>query len=410
MTATAISRDARPARGVAVGRLYEMAFALYIGTGPIYWLPGVNLAAVGLLKTVLFIFLVLKPLGQQLPRGRLRFPGGRAAFLTVAIFFCLFFPGLVIGDPAASLYRLQNAAQIVLLLMACGCLIERNSLEFVVVLSVKIFLAGCALSLGLMALWPDYPNPLNDALQLVETGLGGSRTSWSPAIALYLPWLYAGAVCVSTPAIWMGIGVLFTNQVMVAGRTGMVAALIALFLFGVLGRNIKVLLAVLAALAVVGVLAGSHPELFRMSSGGLGSRADLDELSTGRLDGYSGALSEVAANPFIGVGSSGGDFSGVHNVVLKAAVEGGIPFALSLVWLIAFGLYRGYRQLNRANPVTVSAFLTVLSGCVNSLFEPVAMLGSFNNSAFWWVCFAVCVRVTPATGSGRATAAVAERS
>jgi O-antigen ligase len=138
-------------------------------------------------------------------------------------------------------------------------------------------------------------------------------------------------------------------------------------------------------------LAINNLELLRLDTGGLSGRDSLNELSTGRIENYLGALNEISNNPFGGVGSGFGDFSGVHNVLLRSAVEGGIPFALSVLGLLTLGLYRGWRSISKKNPFKIAAFLTVLSGTINSLFEPVAMLGSFNNAAFWWLCFAICV-------------------
>lgn len=375
-------------------RLYGIIFAAYVGSGPIYWIPGVSVEAINIVKYALFSMIILWPVFRGGGSYFFGFPGGKAVLSLFAVFFFLSIFGMLNGELGASIYKLQNTIQIFLFLMSCGFLIKSEMIHFVALNSVRIFIFFSILSLALMLIMPEYTNPLTDEFhgyQLTDTGLGGSRTGWSPAVALYLPWVYAGFMAL--PGYWVLVAALsmVANQVLVGGRTGMASALVAFVFYGVFRKNIKVFLLVAIATVIVGVLAMSNREALRIESDGMSNGIDWNELSSNRTDDYIGALNEIANNPFVGVGVGEGIFQEVHNVLLKCALEGGIPYALSLVGLFVVALLRGWRGLDSKDWFVVSALLTVLSGIINSFFEPVAMLGSFNNAPFWWLCFAICV-------------------
>lgn len=370
---------------------FELMFSIYVGMGPIYWIPWVNLNMLNVFKFTLFVFIIIFPLFQKITFRSFQFPGGKNIFLLFAIFFFLSLPGLVVGDLNFSIYKLQNEVQILFFIYACGFLIKREKIKYVAYLSVRIFICLGIISLLLMLIVPGYVSPLNSELTLSQTGLGGSRTGWSPSIALFIPWLYAGSGVLSGYMIWVAVIAMLGNQVLVAGRTGMIAAILPLLFYGLFRKNIKIFLMVLVFLLIILLFAFNNLELLRLGVGGFSSRSDLDDLSTGRIEVYIDALKIIYENPFVGIGPGFAEFGAVHNVILRAAVEGGIPYALSLVALISVALYRGWKGMGNKNWFVVSAFLTVLSGVVSSMFEPVGMLGSFNNSSFWWFCFAICV-------------------
>lgn len=374
---------------IAIKNPYELIFALYVGTGPIYWFPWVDVSTVSLIKTALFSLIILRPLFRSAATARY-FPGGKTIFLLSLAFIGLSLPGLVIGEPSVSLYRLQNIFQITAFLFSCGLLLSRKTLATTAYLSFKIFLFFALISVALILIIPDYPSPLSEELSMFQTGLGGGRTSWSPAMALYLPWAYV-SLGMGYFYSALAITALVANQVLVAGRTGMLAALLSFVAYGILRKKAKIFLFVSIMLIALSFIAIDNLEALRLTSGGFNSRADLDELSTGRIDGYIGAISEIVMNPLIGLGSGVSEFSNAHNVFLKAAVEGGLPFSLLLLWLIAIASANGLKKFRRGEKFALAALLTVLSGFTNALFEPVGMLGSFNNSCFWWMCFAICV-------------------
>ena len=377
--------------------IFGLVFAFYIGTGPVYWIPNLNLFFVEILKTFSYLFIVLFPFVDGAIYSRLIFPGGKVPFLAMGAFFLLSLPGALTGAKEESLYQLQNTIQIILFVHACGFLIHKKLIKPVVYLSVKIFSSFCVLSFILMVVVPDYVNPLNEQLGISQTGFGGSRTGWSPAIALYLPWVYSGSLFFWITATLFGL-VMFSNQVLVAGRTGMVGTLLPFLAWGFVSKSMKIFLFMLLGTLSFFIYAFQNIEKLRLGKGGFGSRDALDELSTGRWDQYIAALNYIVDNPLLGQGAGNvlyyghdGQILTIHNSILKAAAEGGIPYALAIIFLFVLVIIRGMRGFSRGDSFILPALLTVVAGIVASMFEPGFMFGSFNNACFWWVCFSICI-------------------
>lgn len=372
--------------------MYGMMFAAYVGSGPIYWFPLVDVHILNIVKYSLFFAIIILPVFRGYIPFRFSFPGGKLIVILFAAFFFLSLPAIGFGEFDASLYKFQNTVQIFLFLFACGFAIKENIMQFIVHHSVRIFVMFSVISCALILVSPEYINNLN-GLDISTTGLGGTRTGWSPAVSLYLPWLYAEYAVISGYLVWVAVLSMVANQVLVSGRTGMVSALVAFLFYGVFRKNIKVFLVVAIATVIMGVLAMNNREALRIEidTDEISNTTDWNEISSHRTDDYAGALEQVFNHPFFGMGTGVGQFEGVHNVVLRCAVEGGIPYALSLVGLLVAALYRGWQGWKNKDWFVVSAFLTVLSGTVSSMFEPVGMLGNFNSAPFWWLCFAICV-------------------
>ena len=372
--------------------LYGSIFAVYIGAGPIYWIPWIEIRFVEAIKLSLYLLVVIWPLLYKVKLSRFYFPGGRGVFWLMLAYLALSIPGMLQGEIADSLYRLQNTIQIITLVFVCGFLIKNGMIESVTHRAVKIFAFFSILSLGLMLLIPDYISPLNDELTLIQTGLGGSRTGWSPAIALYLPWLYSGLVF-SGFWVWLCSLSMIANQVLVAGRTGMIAALIPYMIFGFTRKSYKMTFAAVGILTIIFLFVINNLQLLRLDEGGFGSRQALSVLSTGRTDQHLFAFESIIKSPITGSGFGQVKFGEdlIHNVILRFAAEGGVPYALSIICLFSIALDRGWRGVLAKDKFVTSAFLTVLSGVVASLFEPVEMFGSFYSAGIWWLCFAICV-------------------
>lgn len=373
---------------------YEYIFAIYIGAGPIYWLPWIPLKFVEGAKLALYVFVVTWPLLHISRATRFYFPGGSKVFLWMIAFFAFSIPSMLLSEMQPALYKLQNTVQILLLLFACGFLEKRGTIEAVARLSVEVFALFCLFSVVLIFIIPNYTSPLNGDLVLAQTGFGGSRTGWSPAIALYLPWVYTG-IFVSGLIVWLGCLVMLANQVLVAGRTGMISALVAFIIYGVTRKNIKGLMLTFGILSAVYFFAINNMELLRLNSGGVDSRAALDELSTGRIEVYITSFKIISEYFIAGIGIGDIIYAGekwsIHNVILKSAAESGVLHAVTIVGIFFVALQRGLRGVFQKNLLIIPAFLTVLSGIVSSFFEPVGMFGTFYSAGFWWVCFSICV-------------------
>lgn len=383
-------------------QLYLFFFYLYVGTGPVYWLPWIPQPYVELFKTTLFFIVVIVPLFSLKRYRNFSFPGGTRVLILFLAFFFLSIPSILQGEPLDGLRRLQNTAQILLFLNACEFLISNNLITLGARRATIVAFLFCLISLIFIIIIPDHPNPLNEQLSILHTGLGGSRTGWSPSIALYLPWLYSilgGSLFFSILAGFTVLG----NQALVAGRTGMVAAAIPFVIWGFIARRTKIFIFVLAASSLAALYISLNLEELRFNQGDFKSIDALNELSTGRIEQYIVAIMAIIENPFVGYGAGDLFYEEshwyIHNVFLKLATEGGVAYGLVSYFIIAIALFRGWRGLRRGSSVHMAAFLTVLTGAITAQFEPGAMFGAFNQIVFWWACFAICVSKKLLNGS-----------
>lgn len=381
-------------------RIYTTIFALYVGTGPVYWMPGINPENFYLLKSALFFLTVCYPLLFTLrlkEKSKLFMPGGSATTLLMSSFLILTtansLNGIENGNIDAATSDVARALQIPIFIYACGFAIRRGIAKEVATKSVIIITLLCTISYGYMVFYPSYTNPLNDLLTIENTGLGGSRTGWSPSIALYLPWAYSSGLfsIASSLAIAAAIAL---NQISVAGRTGLTSSLIPLLTWAIISKKAKITFFSILSVAAASYYILNNKENLRLSHGGVSDLSSLNELSTGRLEQYEVALLAIAEKPLQGHGSGALFYNGtdwlVHNTLLKLTVEGGVFYGLTASAIILLPLIR---SINRArnDRFILAALLTVIAGIATSLFEPGVMFGAFNQISFWWLCFSICV-------------------
>jgi len=208
-----------------------------------------------------------------------------------------------------------------------------------------------------------------------------------------MPWAYSvGSSSYILTAF--KIFVLGSNQVLTAGRTGMLASMAPVFILGVLSKRVKVLIFVFFAVFVVSIYAIKNLEGLRLDKGGIDSIESLDELSTGRVGDYIIAGKIILESPFTGQGfndlAHGGEYASPHNVFIRLTAIGGVFLGGSALGLVFLGLFSGYNKF-RSSPVRQAAFLTLVSGFFVAMLEPQFIFGNFNNSIFWWFCFCLCV-------------------
>lgn len=378
--------------------LYGWIFAFYVGTGPIYWFPGVNHEHIYAIKTIAFFIIIGFPLLLNLNESLSSFPGGRSVFILIVCFVFFSIPGIWLGNSEVSTYQIKNILQILLFLYAVGYLLNRGVAGSIIRKVVIVFSVASLLSLCFMVFSPNWISPLNEGLRIVNTGFGGSRTGWSPAVALYLPWLYSTGMFSYFLSI-LTVLCMLSNQFMTTGRTGMIASFIPFLLWGVIRKSFKVFMLMSLGAGLIIYYVAGNLDRFRLAQGGVATLQGLDDLSTGRIEQYLVALKIIYENPLFGSGFGNAVYYGrswyIHNTVLRFAAEGGLPLAIIIISLFSLAIFRGYKKTSRGSNASLGALLTVTAGIVASMFEPGFMFGGFNNSVFWWFCFALCVSSKP---------------
>lgn len=372
------------------------AFAMYVGTGPLYWVPGVPVEVVTLIKTALLLIILVAALANAGFKGRVTFPGGRrmvAIWLTMLV---LTLPGALFGMPVDGAYRVTNILLIGSFLFAAKYFILTFGISKLIQSINKYFLCTCLLTITIWMLNSEAINPFDITKTIESTGLGTKRTGWSIAMALYLPWLLVNyGSKFSLLVVAAGIG----NQLMVVGRSGIFTSVLVFVLRAFYSRKASYIAVSFGLL--IGFLYSIllFPEYFRIQSiydaAGY-TFSDLDVASAGRLGQISWGLGLILQRPIWGHGFGRviyDDFSPlIHNEFVRIAAEGGIPLALVSGLFIVTALTQVVRR-NTPRPGThnEAAKLCVIAAGVASQFEPMLFYGAFSNSVIVWFGIACCL-------------------
>ena len=170
-----------------VSRTKCWLLALYLGTAPVQWLPGVDYEWVVRAKVVLFVLAVGAVLLGTSPT-RLRLPLGLAGPLGFAALAMLSIPGLAQSNLGPSAGYLADVVYGATMLW---CFYNVARLDDVAAKktferSAVIVAAFAVAALGLTVAGSGWQSPCGGA-RFHDTAFGCSRTGWSGGLALYLP-------------------------------------------------------------------------------------------------------------------------------------------------------------------------------------------------------------------------------
>lgn len=368
--------------------------SVFVSIGPIYWAPFLPLPILNAVKIALFALIILIAILRTRSITAFYFPGGKTVFFILAGILLLSLPGYFLSDFTSWIYRIQSILQVILFMYCCGVLAKDNELEITALYAARIFFVFSFASLVAMLTVPNFVSPLNEGLTLENTGFGGSRTGWSPTIAVFLPWAYATQLTTSVISLLI-VAAMISNQFIVQGRTGIVAVILTFLCWGIFTRRMKIIFAggsIIAGIAIFSIL---NQDQIRIDTQDLSSWEGIDVLSTGRLQQYIYAMDLLIQHPLTGIGVDKfmyGDAAwNLHNEPLKLAIESGVSVLILMLLLMLFAIRRGVRAFRSNNGMKAAAVLTIISANVITLFEPEVFFGSFNKGAFIWLCFAICV-------------------
>lgn len=393
-----------PVQAFQTSRLgfHGILLALYIGIAPVYWFAGIDPGPANIVKTFLVATAVVAVWLRVVRSGRAALPFGMVGP-----------PGmvLVVGTMSLAVFQSEIAVAAARLTdVAIGFaflwtvyLYVSNGGNAVRLLGVgsSLILPFCLLvvSSGLIGI-PNWPSPfLGSGFSLADSGFGGTRTGWAAAVSMYLPMcLMAGKVIsIRNPRAGTAFSVsavllIAGSQLVVGGRTGLLASLLILTVWIALGQlprwgwALPLLIAVLLSIDSTWIV--ERLRFDRLSSGV--TLESLDRFSASRLTILSVSYDLFRDRPFLGYGFDNVYVDGlsIHNGWLRLGVEGGVlailghiavavSFCLKPITLLTRGSGQEVdASVNR--PLGLSILLTVAAALVVSLFEPGVFFGTFQ--------------------------------
>ncbi len=408
--------------------------SLYLGLAPIHQLPGIGDEYLRLFKTALAVAAVMAVLGPPLLSGQLRLPAWTLGALGFLALIFLSLPGLLQArEPSLAVGFVLDIGYAAGFMWCFFWLARQGENVNAILLRALLIitaLAAAALATTLVKML-GWPSPCH-RLWLPEylSWFGLSRNQWSISLSLYLPVL---VLLMVRAANWsrglyanaMGVALAITlvsNQLMTAGRTGLLATMSSLVLLTFPRASRWFALSILAVIVVsvgmasfdqvcanhlrLDMLAETPAELTVAGSDPASENpaaVRLRAITTNRTDGYVTGLKRIAERPLLGHGIKQVLVEGrrqqieIHNLWIKWAVYGGILAPLWFMVMVCLILVFAFRRF-RARPETpegragaIVLLLILLGGLGASLLEPNALIGSFQYTAIWWAAAGIVV-------------------
>ncbi len=378
---------------------------MYLSISPVYWVPWLSVNSFTILKYFLvacglfFVFLYHLSLKEFfLPKG---------VFGPIGFVFLLLSAssGFFLTPDFYSIVRTFFDFLMGFVFLWCFYLLQRKNEKNFEIFSVPVIVLAILGAMSVANYLTGVPSlyaPTEFYEQALWTsGFGASRTGWSNGISLYAVWAICFAMTSQRASyrfiFFFAYVCLLGSQIVCAGRAGILVSLLAPPLYAMATRKGKLLflqlVIFLALFLCFGNLVKDSLRVDRLQASSL-SLETIDYFSANRISSYIYAL-DLSKDQIWGYGFGRDDlkFRGkyeIHNLLLRFLVEGGILLSLSfLIFLISIfflkdkcGRYLFF--LLPRNPQIASLYVVILSGVLISMFEPNALVGSFQLSCLWW--------------------------
>ena len=216
-------------------KFFLISFGLYLGLSPIYWFPYIDPSYFTIVKYCLFIFICFFSILFSSRSGSglvIRIPSRYVIFFSILVMFLMAFIPFLLGSNTNNINTLINLFQILLFLVASKTVIQLGKVFYVIKISLYVISFFVCLSVFLMLWRPLILNPINNELFLIDTAFGGLRTSWSPAIGLFIPLLLLFFSSIVVVFIYL------FSQLLTGGRSGFFLSILTLLPLLYIERNL----------------------------------------------------------------------------------------------------------------------------------------------------------------------------
>lgn len=367
------------------------AFGIYLGISPIYWMPFIPPIIFTTIKFSLFIYLCIFSiiLNVKTDKGlKISLPGKQFILIPLIAMFLTVLISALLGSNADHVSAMANCIQIIFFLIATEVVIKYHKVFYVLKVSLSIISFFVILSVLLMLVTPLSISPINDNLYLINTGFGGLRTSWAPAIGLFTPFLLMISGSVTVFLIYL------FSQLLTGGRSGFFLS--TLFFIPLLyiekNRRLNVRFIVIS-IFIISAFFIYNPDYFLEFRVFDTSSDSLDDLSSGRIELLKDAMFSISETPFLGnatepyfIGHS------VHNVFLKGWVYYGFLYFLFSISVVIYIIFKNFKRILYSKKQVekkfyIILFLVLIYGFFIGMVEPSIIFGNFTNFSIWWFVF-----------------------
>ena len=388
----------------------SLCLSIYLGTASVYWLPGVSLSAVDGVKKAVFLIGVGLLLFRLMAENKFYIPRGLWGLMGFLGLIILSIPGLVQSTGVIIVFRSVLDIMVGATFLWCffnltlhgadiGLIFHRTA---IIISSFSAFTVANFLT-GI----PHWKAPIAyDSEPLNVVGFGAASTGWSNGLALCFPILVFVISKAKFPQkiIWIAmLGCVLGSQIASGGRAGILASLIGASLFILAKGKFIVFLSCMIITALIFYISHEfwidHLRISRLHSMSI---SHLDHFSAGRIKSYIIAIEEIQKQPLFGNGighlmvyKSDKELLEIHNLWLRLMVEYGILMPLFFLVMIGVVLHCAIQILTKCKTtamnreLVIASSIIVISGIIISLFEPRALIGSFQIGAIWWAAIGI---------------------
>lgn len=394
-------------------------WCLYLGSAPVFWLPGFSASTIQTSKHLLIYLAVGATAAVSIFKRSVHLPWGIAGLSGFGLILVLSIPAVFLSELSIGLSRIVD------LLYAATAFssfffLTRAGYDVEKILKISAFIISGFAAYSLVGMFGSlsWRQPADLGFFDVSTaGFGGLRTGWSNGLSLYiafsLAWVYSKDSLIkfnrSLLAITMA-GTIFISQYMVGGRAGLLASLVSLvvlahYLIPPANRVLVYVIFSAVVVAAAGQAVYEHLRIDRLVSNESLDVDTLDHFSANRITTYRFAFKKISEKPLFGHGFGNANVVGgseIHNVWLKHGAEAGLLFlAAELLFVLKFMLpfprpkriQSSYVVFSRQARLYAFCWAALLSGLVISMLEPRMLFGSFQTSAIWWCAAGVLVAI-----------------
>jgi hypothetical protein len=388
--------------------IQTLLFVIYFSLAPVYWLPGINFHILSLIKFFLFVTAVVVSVLKLILSDKFYFPKGMGGVLGLLALLLSATSAFCQANTIDTIVKKIFSYSIGFIILWVFYNLQRkngNNLKLYKLLVIPIAILSAITVFDYILQF----NLLSPPIEFYEkgvgtSGFGASRTGWSNGISYYAAFSLCFSISsyrkVSTMFFSLAFLSIFTSQIISGGRAGMLISLFSALLCLLYYKKVK--LALMMVTLLISIVCFTNIDdnlggLFRLNrlQSNYSFISTADAYSTGRISSYLYAIKLASKKPFMGYGFGNKilrfeNVYEIHNVWLKMLIEGGVFLPLIFIFFILHIVFKkkhdkSYFILTNGNNFTVFTLYTIVFvGLLTTLFEPNALIGSFQISAIWW--------------------------